>query len=126
MDKIYKGYTKQYMEKDNAKSAALFGNNPDISLDERVRMVRELEKIGSLTFKITTNEEGWVAQCQEVSGIIAGGTNPNPTSTEIESQIRDSIYAAFNVKITETKGSPYFSYGDFNQQGVHSHLTTKK
>ena len=101
------------MEQANEKYAALFGNNPDISLDERARVINELHKIGRLTFKITTSEEGWLAQCQEVTGILAGSTNPNPTSAEIESQIRDAIYAAFDVKVKEEKGSPYFSYNDF-------------
>ncbi len=97
------------MEKQNF--AALFGNNTSISLDERARVINELNKIGSLTFKISTNEDGWMANCIEVPGIICGGTNTKPTSTEIESQIRDSIYAAFSVKMKEEdKESPYFTY----------------
>lgn len=99
---------------ENQKFAALFGNNPDISLDERARVIVELNKIGNLTFDIIVNEDGWTAQCKEVSGIIAGGTNQNPTSPEIEAQIRDAIYAAFDVKFEkkQTK-SPFFTYQDF-------------
>jgi len=100
----------------NAISAALFGNNPDISPEERDRVVAELEKIGSLTFAITIDEEGWSAQCAEVPGILAGGTNQKPTNAEIESQIRESIYAAFDVRLEKQTTSPYFSYGDVNHK----------
>ena len=82
----------------NETLAVIFGNNPYVSLDERARIIHELEKIGSLTFRVETHEDGWVAQCNEVSGILASNTNPNPTGIEIESQIRDAIFAAFNVK----------------------------
>ncbi|MCX6789909.1 MAG: hypothetical protein NTV60_00065 [Candidatus Kaiserbacteria bacterium] len=99
----------------NTTLAALFGNNPDISLDERARVLTELQKIGSLTFNLTTDAEGWVAQCGEVPGILAGGTNPKPTSAEIESQIRESIYAAFDVKEIRDKTSPYFTYNDVSR-----------
>ena len=92
------------MEPEN-KLATLFGNNPDISFDERIRVVRELEKIGSLTFAVEKDEEGWVAKCNEIEGIIAGNTNPNPSDLEIESQIREAIYVAFNVKF-ERKPTP--------------------
>lgn len=90
--------------------ASLFGNNPDISIEERVRVIREIEKIGSLTFKIKKNEDGWLTQCNEVSGIITGNTNPNPTQIEIESQIRDAIYAAFNVKFEKKQPTAIQSF----------------
>jgi len=91
------------MEKKNINLANLFGNNSDIDLDERTRVLGELKKIGNLTFKISKDEDGWTAQCKELAGIITGNTNPDPTNTEIESQIRDAIYAAFNVKIQNKK-----------------------
>jgi hypothetical protein len=99
------------MEKQNF--AAVFGNNPYISLDERTRVVAELQKIGSLTFKIQKDQEGWMAQCNEVEGIIASNTNPNPSNDEIESQIRDAVFAAFDVKFDKQPEvqSPYaFGY----------------
>ena len=106
---------------ENPITALLFGNNPDIALDERARVLTELYKIGSLTFEITTSGDGWVAQCKEVPGIIAGGTNINPSNSEIESQIRDSIFAAFDVKTSVEGGSqdfqtsPFFTYNDFGR-----------
>jgi len=67
-----------------------------------------------LTFgKIQKSEEGWFAQCNEIEGIIAGNSNPNPTNAEIESEIRQAIISAFNVKMEETPvESPFkFEYG---------------
>jgi hypothetical protein len=105
---------------ENQIYALLFGNNPDISLDERARILNELQKIGSLTFNISKDEGGWVAQCEEIRGIIAGDTNPNPNNSEIESQIRDAIFSAFNVgdkkevgEGSDFKRSPFFTYNDF-------------
>ena len=95
---------------ENQKSVALFGNNPDISIGERLRVVKELDEIGSLTFKIISNEEGWVAQCNEVTGIIAGGTTQNPSDQELESGIRQSIFAAFDVNYKEEEDLVNFSY----------------
>ncbi|MEK7180073.1 MAG: hypothetical protein AAB706_01235 [Patescibacteria group bacterium] len=109
------------MEKPNW--ALLFGNNADISLGERARVLNEINQIGSLTFKIYRNEEGWMAKCQEVNGIIAGGTNPQPTSVEIESQIRDAIFAAFDVKTNVDKESPYFTYQESEPEKLPSFST---
>ena len=111
---------------DNITFAALFGNNPDISLDERARVLAEIQKIGDLTFRITTNEEGWLAQCKEVPGILAGGTNAKPTGAEIESQIRESIYAAFDVKVEQNKKSPYFTYNDVSRNEPNFSITHTK
>ena len=92
------------------KFANLFGNNPDISASERLRVVSELEKIGSLTFKIEISEEGWVAQCNEVHGTMAANTNPTPTNAEIEAQIREAIFSAFNIKFDRIKSPFGFEY----------------
>ncbi len=102
------------MEKDK-NYAALFSNNPDISLDERARVISELQKIGGLSFTIHTDEGGWTAQCNEVDGIVAGNTNPHPSNAEIESQIREAVYIAFNVRVdkkdSESIASPLqFAY----------------
>lgn len=98
----------------NTVLAALFGNDMAISIEERARVVAELEEIGALTFSLNKDEDGWVAQCKEVPGIIAGGSSLNPSAEEIETEIRSAIYAAFNVQHkTEEKRSPYFGMSDF-------------
>lgn len=105
-------------------AASLFGNNPDVSLEERVRVAQEIEEIGGLTFSVTKDAEGWVAQCREVKGIITGNTNPTPTAVEIESQIRDALFAAFNVKVEKRPlASPFrFEYiVDHNHNAGDTH-----
>ena len=102
------------MEKNKNNFALLFGNNADISLDEKARVISELNKIGGLTFKISKDEEGWVAKCNEIPAIIACNTNPSPTSDEIESLIRDAVFSAFNVRFEKKpdsiKSSLSFNY----------------
>ncbi|MFA6341213.1 MAG: hypothetical protein WCX27_03210 [Candidatus Paceibacterota bacterium] len=97
------------MKKQNI--ANLFGNNPDISMDERLRVINEIDKIGGLTFTISKDEEGWMAQCNEVKGIIASNTNPTPSNDEIESQIRDAIFSAFNVRFEKALNLVRPSFG---------------
>ena len=80
------------------KYADIFGNNPNISVKERERVVSELQKLGSLTFSIHIHADGWMATCAEINGLIAGNTNPTPSQLEIESEIREAVYTAFNVK----------------------------
>ncbi|MCR4334246.1 MAG: hypothetical protein NUV47_00750 [Patescibacteria group bacterium] len=99
---------------ENQKIGLIFEGDTNISPSERVRVENELRKIGKmLTFKFLKNENGWMAECNEIDGVIAGGTNTNPTDSEIKSQIRESIYAAFSVEIEET---PFFSFQEFKQQ----------
>ena len=91
------------------KIGLIFEGDVNIALHERERVESELRKLGNvLSFKVLKNEDGWMAQCAEVEGIIAGGLNPNPSDSEIRSQIRESIYAAFSV---ETQESPVPSFG---------------
>ena len=78
--------------------AALFGNEPDIPFEEKVRVITEISKIGSLTFTVEKNEDGWNTECVEVPSIITGNTNPNPSNPEIESLVREAIFSAFNVR----------------------------
>lgn len=68
------------------------------------QMGQEIERLGGmLHFTIRKDEDGWSAQCNEVEGIITGGTNSNPTEFEIETNIREAIHTAFHIK---TKVSP--------------------
>ena len=99
------------MEKDQIninRYASVFGNNPEINLEERSRVIAELKKIGSLTFKVEKHEDGWMASCMEVPGLIAGNTNPSPSDFEIDSQVREAIYAAFNVKFEKVSSPATF------------------
>lgn len=87
------------MEKEKTNIALIFAGLP-VSEEERFRVGKEIEKVGGLTFgKIERSEDGWVAQCKEIPSIIAGNTNPKPTNTEIESEIRQAILAAFGVDV---------------------------
>ena len=93
---------------ENQKIAMLFEGDINVSPAERTRLENELKKItGMLTFNVIKSEDGWMAKCNEVPGIIAGSSNSNPTDSEIKSQIRESIYSAFNV---ETEDNFYFSF----------------
>jgi hypothetical protein len=102
------------MRKNTFNFASLFDNNLGISSNERTRVEKEIEKVGGLTFKIHIEKDGWYAECKEVPGIIAANANSHPSSIEIESQIRDAIFAAFNVRIekpSKTVKSPFvFEY----------------
>lgn len=98
---------------ENQKIGLIFEGETNVSQAEKERVQAELKKIGKmLSFKVYKDEAGWMAQCAEVEGIIAGGANSNPTESEIRSQIRESIYAAFSVEAEE---NPLFS---FEEQGV--------
>lgn len=98
---------------ENQKIGLIFDGDNNISPIERQRVEEELRKIGKmLTFKLSKDENGWMAQCNEIEGIIAGGTNTEPTDSEIKSQIRESIYSAFSVEAEET---PFFSFESFKE-----------
>jgi|GEM_PF-2605195 len=65
------------------------------------KMTKQIEQLGGmLHFTISKDEEGWSAQCNEIMGIITGGSNPAPTDFEIESNIREAIFTAFHVETT--------------------------
>jgi predicted RNase H-like HicB family nuclease len=73
-----------------------FPINPE--MDMRVQnMILEIKRRGKLRFTIQKNEEGWIAECEEIKGIITGGTNPHPTQEEVESQIKDAVFTAFGI-----------------------------
>jgi hypothetical protein len=102
------GYTK-YMNK--LTFASLFGNETAIPASEMERVMDEISKIGLLTFKVTHHETGWIAQCDQVDGIMAYDTNPSPTDEEIQDGIREAILAAFCVqRESEVQPQSAFAY----------------
>lgn len=66
--------------------------------DYRVRnLLAEVKRQGNLHFKIEFHKDGWTAECENVKGIITGGTNPKPTQAEIDEKIRDAVFASFGI-----------------------------
>lgn len=98
------------MEIKEQKSASFFTSDYMIPEDEKVRFTEALNRVGKLTFTVQQDSDGWTAQCNEVDGIIASDTNPNPSVSDIENNIREAIFAAFGVK--EFMKSPFFSYSN--------------
>ena len=91
----------------NYQYGLLFGGEP-VSESEKARVIEEIKKVGSLTFSLSLNEEGWVAQCNEMPSFIAGNTNPSPSNIEIKSEIRATIFSAFDVQTEQMRiESPY-------------------
>lgn len=105
------------MKKERSNIAFIF-SGPAVSEEERLRVAKEIKKVGGLTFgKIEKSSKDWVTQCIEIPSIIAGNANPNPTNAEIESEIRQAILGAFGVKTEEQNfKSPFkFEYGVSNR-----------
>ena len=103
------------MEQEKNRMALLFAGY-NVSDEERFRVGKEIEKVGGLTFRFEKHEEGWSAQCNELDSIIVGNSNPNPTNTEIESEIRQAIFSAFDVQVLDGESikSPFqFAYDGF-------------
>ena len=59
-----------------------------------------------------TDQNGWVAQCNEITGIMTGNTNSTPSEEEIKASIREAIAAAFNIQEEElvAESSSVFEY----------------
>lgn len=86
-------------QKDYKLGSLVDGKNRDYIAIEK--MTAQIERLGGmLHFAITKDKNGWSAQCNEVSGIITGGSNLTPTDFEIESNIREAIFTAFHVETT--------------------------
>jgi len=74
----------------------LFGFNP--RSDFRIKnMIIEIRKHGGLIFSIKKYDEGWIAECSTIKGIIAGNSNPNPKQEEIDTYVKGAIFSAFNI-----------------------------
>ncbi len=97
------------MEK-NKNNFALIFTGLEVSDAEQFRVAKEIEKVGGLTFTITTSVEGWVAVCNQIDGLIAGNANTNPTTSEVESEIRQAIIAAFGVEVKKPEVKSPFKF----------------
>jgi hypothetical protein len=64
--------------------------------------IKEIGRDGMLHFTVRINQDGWIAECEEVTGIITGGKNKNPTQEEIRISIRDAVYSAFDIQTPDT------------------------
>lgn len=66
--------------------------------DRRVQnLLAEIKRQGNFNFKIEFHKDGWTAECENIKGIITGGTNPKPTQNEVDAKIRDAVFATFGV-----------------------------
>ncbi|OJI08680.1 MAG: hypothetical protein COV08_03265 [Candidatus Vogelbacteria bacterium CG10_big_fil_rev_8_21_14_0_10_49_38] len=75
-------------------------NLPENKADESraQEALKQIEAVGGiLKFDLETDEHGWSAQCKQIPAIITGGSNSDPTESEIENQIRDAVHSAFHV-----------------------------
>lgn len=95
-------YNNIYMKKipeENFKHASLMGGRiPSSSLDAIANMDRIIGEVGgTLHFLVTTEEDGWFAECNEFPAIIIGGAEKNPSTELIEERIRDVVHCAFNI-----------------------------
>ena len=65
------------------------------------KQIKEVGRDGMLHFIIKSHKEGWLAQCEEIPGIVTGNTNSNPDQEEINKHIREAIFSAFSVNIKD-------------------------
>ncbi len=86
------------------KNAFLFkdADNIDYQKSEKMRKYVK-EKGGMLHFKVEFHKQGWTARCEEFPAIVTGSDDPSPSQTEIESQMREAIFAAFDLYKTSAK-----------------------
>ncbi len=71
----------------------------DPGSDQHVKAMKAaIEKVGGrLNFIVQRHEDGWTAECQEIKGIITGGTERDPTDQKINYNIKDAIFTAFGI-----------------------------
>ena len=77
-----------------------------------MRVLEVIRPLGGLSFSVHTDQNGWVAQCNEITGIMTGNTNSTPSEEEIKASIREAIAAAFNIQEEElvAESSSVFEY----------------
>ena len=74
-----------------------FPINPEKSFRVQSMLFEIQRRGGSLHFTIKKNKNGWVAQCRTIKSIVTGGEDPNATNEAIDRQVKDAIFASFNV-----------------------------
>lgn len=74
-----------------------FPANPENDIRIREMNIEIAKRGGQLNFKITKDNSGWVAECENLKGIITGGSNPNPSADEINQELKDAIFTAFSI-----------------------------
>lgn len=62
-----------------------------------MRLKDDLDKHGGFTFNIVFSDEGWLAECEEIPGIVTGSDNPKPIMEEITDMVKDAIFSAYAV-----------------------------
>ena len=62
-----------------------------------MRLKDDLEKNNGFTFTITSSNEGWLAECEEIPGIVTGSDSPKPTMKEVTDLVKDAIFSAYAI-----------------------------
>ncbi len=69
--------------------------------NQSYQQIEQISPNGILHFNVDLGPGGWVAQCEEITGIITGGKNSNPSQEEIHFNIQDAVYTVFDVNTRE-------------------------
>ncbi len=79
------------------RDIGVFYNTEDLA--KMHKHIGKVGKKGMLHFIVRNlGKDGWMAQCEEISGIITGGPSSNPTQDEINVSVRDAVYSAFGIR----------------------------
>ncbi len=97
-----------------------FGVIPRVDLPKMVRLAKVFEDKRGLSFRLNITNDGWVAECVDIPGIITGGSEVNPSKQLMKNQIADAIFSAFEIP-------EYLADPDFiSQEGDESHNTNSR
>lgn len=78
--------------------AKILGFPKDPRSDARVlNMSNEIDRRGGLKFILKVNSDGWIAECQNLDGIVTGGNELKPSILDIDKKIKDAIFSAFGI-----------------------------
>lgn len=82
-------------------------------------MNEEIQKVGGLLhFTIQKDENGWHAECDEIEGLMTGGTSTHPSDEEIQTNIREAIHTAFHIPAADKVEKPILNANQF--QAIYS------